>query len=135
MAKKQTDKGVTLIASDTEVVGDVRFTNQLFVNGRVSGNVIADNPKATLVISEEGYVSGEINVPNVVINGTVEGNVYAGHRVELAAHAKIIGNLYYQLIEMHLGALVDGQLVHEEKAEAEDRNVHTLPLEGRESIE
>jgi cytoskeletal protein CcmA (bactofilin family) len=130
MARSKIDKNVTLIAGDTELIGDVRFTNQLYVNGRVTGNVLAENDSATLIISEEGYVAGEVTVPNVVINGVVEGNVYASNRVELAAHAKVKGNLYYKLIEMHLGAMVDGQLVHEEKAEAPTRNVHTLPLEG-----
>lgn len=130
MARSKIDKSVTLIAGDTELIGDVRFTNQLYVNGRVTGNVLAENDSATLIISEEGYVAGEVTVPNVVINGVVEGNVYASNRVELAAHAKVKGNLYYKLIEMHLGAMVDGQLVHEEKSEAPTRNVHTLPLEG-----
>jgi cytoskeletal protein CcmA (bactofilin family) len=130
MARNKIDKGVTLVATDTEVVGDIRFTNQLYVNGKVTGNVGAENDKATLVISEEGCITGEVNVPNVVINGTVEGNVYASHRVELAAQAKVKGNLYYKLIEMHLGAKVDGQLVHDEATQTPSKNVHPLPLDG-----
>ena len=127
MARNKVEKGVTLIAAHTEVVGDIKFADQLYVSGRVSGNVVADSEKAVLVISEEGVVAGEVRVPNVVINGRVEGNVYAGHKVELAAQAKVQGNLYYKLIEMQLGALVDGQLVHDE-AEA-SANVHKLNVE------
>jgi cytoskeletal protein CcmA (bactofilin family) len=127
VARNKLDKGVTLIAPHTEVIGDVRFSNQLYVSGKVTGNVIADSDKATVVVSEEGYVSGEIRVPNIVINGTVEGDVFAGHKVELAPKAKVIGNLYYKLIEMQLGALVDGQLVHEQDSA---QNVHRLPLEN-----
>ena len=128
MARTKIDKGVTLIAPHTEVIGDIHFENQLYVSGKVTGNVKAENDKATLVISEEGCVAGEVRVPNIVINGTVEGDVYAGHKVELAPQAKVKGNLYYKLIEMQLGALVDGQLVHEEAGSAQ--NVHQLPLEG-----
>ena len=128
MARNKMDKGVTLIAAHTEVVGDIKFTDQLFVSGKVSGNVLADDDNATLVVSEEGCVSGEVRVPNVVINGLVEGNVYASHKVELAARAKVQGNLYYKLIEMHLGALVDGQLVHEETPAGP--NVHKLNIEA-----
>ncbi len=128
MAKTKIDKGVTLIAPHTEVIGDVRFSNQLYVSGRVTGNVLADNDKATLVITEEGCVSGEVRVPNIVINGVVEGDVFAGHKVELAPKAKVRGNLYYKLIEMQLGALVDGQLVHD--LEDSSDNVHKLSLEG-----
>jgi cytoskeletal protein CcmA (bactofilin family) len=127
MAKNKMDKGVTFISSHTEVVGDIKFSDQLFVSGRVSGNVLADDGKATLVVSEEGCVSGEVRVPNVVINGRIEGNVYASNKVELASRAKVQGNLYYKLIEMHLGALVDGQLVHDETQAGP--NVHKLNVE------
>ena len=127
MAKSKMDKGVTFISSHTEVVGDIKFSDQLFVSGKVTGNVLAEDGKATLVVSEEGCVSGEVRVPNVVINGRIEGNVYASHKVELASRGRVQGNLYYKLIEMHLGALVDGQLVHEE-AQA-GPNVHKLNVE------
>lgn len=124
MARKKLDKGVTLIANHTEVVGDIHFTDQLYVSGRVNGNVLADKAKATVIISEGGCVTGEVRVPNVIINGLIEGNVYASHKVELAAQAKVQGNLYYNLIEMQLGARVDGQLVHE--IDSDDDKVHAL---------
>lgn len=128
MARNKMDKGVTLIAPHTEVIGDIKFSDQLYVNGRVTGNVLAEDEKAILVISEDGFVAGEVRVPNIVINGAVEGDVYAGHKVELAAQAKVKGNLYYKLIEMQLGALVDGQLVHDESNT--NPNVHKLPVDA-----
>ena len=131
MARKGIDKGVTLVASDTEVVGDIKFTNQLFISGKVNGNVLADNEKATVVISEEGCVTGEVRVPNIIINGLVEGNVFASVKVELAPQAKVKGNLHYKLIEMQLGAMVDGQLVHEDK-DKESANVHPFNSEAQE---
>lgn len=129
MARTKVQKGVTLIAPDTEVVGDVRFKDQLYINGHVNGNVLAagEDP-ATVVISEQGSVTGEIRVANVVINGTVDGNVYATARVELAAKARVNGNVYYQLIEMQLGAMVDGQLLYEEVPGS--ANVHRFPGDG-----
>ena len=135
MARNKIDKGVTLVASHTEVIGDIKFTDQLFISGRVNGNVIADNEKATLVISEEGCVTGEVRVPNVVVNGTVEGNLFASVKVELAPQAKVKGNVHYQLIEMQLGAMVDGQLVHDvpQTQENETASVHPLKAEGQES--
>ncbi|MFK7913713.1 MAG: polymer-forming cytoskeletal protein [Pseudomonadales bacterium] len=109
--------GVTLIAPSTRMHGDLHFTEQLFVNGRVQGNVYAEpDSGATVVVSQQGSVAGEIRVPNVVINGTIEGDVYASGKLELAANARVKGNVYYKLIEMQLGATVEGQLVHEEVA-------------------
>jgi cytoskeletal protein CcmA (bactofilin family) len=128
MARQKFDKGVTLIAPHTEVVGDINFSDQLYVAGKVSGNVVASSDKATLVVSEEGCVAGEVRVPNIIINGLIEGNVYASNKVELAPQAKVKGNLYYKLIEMQLGALVDGQLVHEEAAS--EANVHKLNVDA-----
>ena len=130
--RNKMEKGVTLIAAGTEVVGDVKFADQLFVSGRVTGNVTADNDKATLVVSGEGCVVGEVRVPNVVINGLIEGDVYASHKVELAEQAKVRGNLYYKLIEMQLGALVDGQLVHEDEPGVV-QNIHPLNADAAES--
>lgn len=134
MARLKMRKGVTLIAPNTEVVGDVHFKDQLYVNGHINGNVLAGSEAgATLVISEEGSVSGEIRVPNVVINGEVEGNVYASARVELAARARVKGNVYYQLIEMQLGAMVDGQLLHDQ--EPASASVHPFPGESSAAAE
>jgi cytoskeletal protein CcmA (bactofilin family) len=126
--KSSAEKGVTLIAANTEVTGDVHFVNQLYINGCVRGNITADaGTDATVIVSEEGSVSGEIRVPNVVVNGSVEGNVYATNRMELARHAEVKGNVYYRLIEMQLGAMVDGQLLHDETLGNELQNVHPFP--------
>ncbi len=128
-------KGATLIAENTEVLGDVRFSDQLYVNGHIEGNVHAEaGTDATLMISDVGSVKGQINAPFVVVNGRVEGDVHASTRVELAPHAKISGNVYYTLIEMQLGAMVDGQLVHvRQDPEEVKNNVHPLNRTGEDA--
>lgn len=119
MAKSRTETGVTLIAPTTRIKGDLTFAEQLYINGRIEGNVYADpETGATVVIAEGGSVAGEIRVPNVIVNGTVDGDVYAGGKVELAAKARVHGNVYYKLMEMQLGAQVEGQMVHEDVASA-----------------
>ena len=128
MARKELDKGVTLIAAHTEVVGDIKFTDQLYISGKVNGNVLADQEKASVVISDDGCVTGEVRVPNVIINGLVEGDVYSSGKVELAPNAKVKGNLHYKLIEMQLGAMVDGQLMHEDTSR-DSASVHPLNAE------
>ena len=123
---------MTLIAANTHIVGDIRFQDQLHISGRVEGNVIAEEDgKAVVTVAEEGLVKGEIHVPNVVINGNVDGNVHGTERVELAPKAAVQGNVYYNLIEMRLGASVDGQLVHvAPEAQAPAGSVHPFPAEG-----
>ena len=125
MKKSKMEKGVTLIAANTRITGDVDFTDQLYVNGSVVGNITAStDDKAVLVVSEEGSITGDVSVPNVVVNGVIEGNVYASEHAELAPKARVTGNVYYKLIEMQLGAMVDGQMVHQEEAAAEVHQLH-----------
>ena len=103
----------SLIGRHTETLGDLRFSGGLHVDGTVKGNVYADDDSgAVLTLSEHGTVEGEVRVPNVVLNGTVIGDVHARDQIELAANARITGNVYYRLIEMAMGAEVNGSLVH-----------------------
>ena len=83
------------------------------VNGVVNGNVRAESgTNATLTISEKGEVRGEIRVPNVIVNGAVDGDIYSEKHIELSAKAEVTGNVYYKVIEMVMGSKVDGQFVH-----------------------
>jgi cytoskeletal protein CcmA (bactofilin family) len=111
--KLRTTKIDSLIGRHTESVGDLRFSGGLHVDGKVTGNVHADDDSgAVLTLSEHGIIEGDVRVPNVVLNGTVIGDVHARDQIELAANARITGNVYYTLIEMAMGAEVNGNLVH-----------------------
>ncbi len=106
-------KGATLIANNAVVEGHIRFSDQLLINGIVKGNIYAEEGEsATLTVTGKGEVHGEIRVPNVVINGTVVGDIHSSKHVDLAAQARIEGNVYYHLIEVSMGAVVEGRLVH-----------------------
>lgn len=103
----------TLIGRHTEITGEVRFSGGLHIDGVIKGNVVANGEAdAALTLSEHGRIEGEVRVPNIVLNGVVNGDVHASGRVELAAKARITGNVYYNLFEMALGAEVNGNLVH-----------------------
>ena len=104
----------TLIGQGTEIHGDLVFSGGLHVDGKVIGNVSAEKgSEALLILSEFGHIEGEVSVPNMVLNGQIVGDVFAASRVELAAKARINGSVYYNLIEMAIGAEVNGGLVHE----------------------
>lgn len=104
----------TLISAKTAVEGDIHFSGGLHVDGRVRGKVVAEEGSdGVLRVSEVGEVTGDIMAPHVIINGTVHGDVYASAHLELAEKAAINGNVYYNLIEMAMGASVNGNLVHQ----------------------
>lgn len=115
--KPKAERLDTLIGHETEIRGDIVFGGGLHIDGNVKGNIIARNDGVTsLVLSERGSVEGEVRVPHVVVNGLVVGDIYAIESVELAQHARITGNVYYNRIEIAMGAEVNGKLIHLEEA-------------------
>jgi cytoskeletal protein CcmA (bactofilin family) len=112
----------SLIGVGTRIEGDVHFAGGLRVDGEIKGNIIADIGKpSTLVLSEQARVDGEIKVTHLVVNGTITGPVNASEYLELQNKAKVIGDVHYKTLEIQLGAVVEGRLVH--LAEAEDKVV------------
>lgn len=114
----------TLISRQTEISGDVRFMGELIIEGTVRGNIFAEDESTALVrLAETGVVEGEICVPSAVINGLVRGDVHCAKHLELAAKAVVIGNVYYSLIEMVMGAEVNGNLMHIGRAQQESKRL------------
>ena len=97
------------------------------MEGRIHGKVIAEDGKpAVLTLAEQGRIEGEVQVPVVILNGELQGDVYASERVELAAKARVLGNVHYKVVEMRAGATLTGRLIHVD-AEA---GVHAGPDPG-----
>jgi len=127
---KKTTRMDTLVGSQSEVSGDVKFSGGLHIEGTIKGSVIAENDGKSLVqLSESGTIEGEIRAPFVVLNGVVVGDVHGGEHVELASKARVAGNVYYNLIEMAVGAEVNGKLVHTQSSDDEPLAIgHVEPL-------
>ena len=103
----------TIIGQQTRIEGDIHFTGGLHIDGHIKGSIIAGEGSASvLTVSEHGSIEGNVQVPTVILNGTVTGDVRSEERIELAAKAQVNGDVYYNLIEMAMGAAVNGSLVH-----------------------
>jgi cytoskeletal protein CcmA (bactofilin family) len=105
----------TLIGKAAHVEGDIEFEGGLHLDGRVTGSIRAvrsgEAPESTLSVSESGSVEGAVQVPHVMLNGTVKGDIHARGRLVLGATSRVEGNVYYGVIEMTLGAQIMGKLV------------------------
>lgn len=113
---KRRKQGVidSLVGANSKVNGDLHFDGGCHIDGIVKGNVSADpDSDSALSISEDGTVEGGVAVPHIVLNGIVRGDVFASQRIELGPTARVIGNVYYNLIEMAIGAEINGKLVHQ----------------------
>lgn len=113
-SKKPNNKIDTLLGAGTTIEGNITFSGGLRIDGEVLGNIYAtgDHP-GTLVISEHARIDGEVVVPHLVINGSVNGPVRSAESLELQAHARVSGDVEYNSIEIHLGAIVQGKLLHQ----------------------
>jgi len=106
-------ESTTLVAAGTELKGDLNFSGSLEIQGSIVGKIVADDETAQIRILNGGSVLGEIWVPNVIVNGLIEGDIYASKHIQLAAKAKVEGTIYYSSIEIERGADIGGKLVHE----------------------
>ena len=120
----------TLIEVGTLIKGEIIFDNELFVMGEVDGDLNSDSDLAKLIVSKTGKVQGEIRVPNVVVNGTIVGNVRASENLEITGTARIFGDLHYSTIEIQGGSLITGRLVAEQiKLDSAEKEI--APEESR----
>ncbi len=110
----------SLVGAGTIVEGNISFSGGLRVDGRVRGNVLtADDQPSTLVLSEKAQIEGEIRVSHAVINGTVIGPVHGSEYVELQPKSNVTGDVHYRTLEIQLGAVVQGRLVHKDDEKAQ----------------
>ncbi len=118
----------TLIGAKSEIKGDIVFTGGLRIDGKIKGNVTAvGEGNSTLVLSEHAVIQGNVTVPHIISNGLIKGNVRASERIELQSRAEIAGDVFYKLIEMAQGAIVNGSLTREAgEAGREKANVTRL---------
>jgi cytoskeletal protein CcmA (bactofilin family) len=116
-ASKPQSRIDSLIGAGTMIEGNVNFTGGLRVDGEIKGNVVAAGEQSsTLVVSEHARIEGEIHVSHLVVNGTINGPVHSAEFLELQAHSRVKGDVHYNTLEMHLGAIVDGRMVHSASA-------------------
>ena len=111
--RKQTTTRIdTLLGKAATLNGDLEFSGGLHLDGRVNGNVRSSAADGgALSVSESGFIEGRVEVTNIVMNGTVNGDMCARERLVLGGKARVNGNVYYGVIEMAPGAVITGKLI------------------------
>jgi cytoskeletal protein CcmA (bactofilin family) len=103
----------SLIGATTRIDGNVTFSGGIRLDGVINGNVSAEpDQAAVLVLSEHARIDGEVKASHLVVNGAINGPVHASETIELQSNARIRGDVHYKSMEMQLGAVVEGRLVH-----------------------
>jgi cytoskeletal protein CcmA (bactofilin family) len=112
------------LGEGTDINGEVKFTEILRVDGKVSGKVISDN--GSLLIGETGHIKASIEAGTVSISGVVEGTITAKTKVEIHSKGKVYGDVFTPNLVIEHGAVFDG------KCHMDDRK-NTTELKNREN--
>lgn len=95
----------TVISNDLTIHGNVESEGIV----RLEGTIIGDMNCASLVVENDGAISGNISAEEVKVHGRVEGTVH-GKNVMLHASAFVEGDIYHQGIGIEMGTHYDGRL-------------------------
>ncbi len=117
--RKKTPPIRSLVGEGMTVQGDLQFSDGVRIDGEVLGHVTAEGEgPALVVVSEKARVRGSVRAGHVIINGEVHGPVFSTELLELQPKARVFGDVRYEVLEMHQGAQVEGELKPLKTAEA-----------------
>ncbi|MFL6277284.1 MAG: polymer-forming cytoskeletal protein [Blastocatellia bacterium] len=97
-----------LIGRGIEVSGDIFFSDQLRVDGKVEGKIVSDS--GTLVIGESGRLEAQVDVGTCIIQGALHGNLIAKTKVEIHKSGRVHGDLITPVLLIEEGALFNGAI-------------------------
>ena len=123
----------SLMGYGVTIKGNIQFAGSLRVDGRLDGRVdVRPEKRGTLVVSKKAVINGPVCVTNLVVDGTINGDVWVAGRLECRANGKIKGEVKYQKISLMEGAVIDGRIVREGEAK-ESEKVVSVVRDGEET--
>jgi cytoskeletal protein CcmA (bactofilin family) len=96
----------SLIGKNIVITGDISATEDLVVEGRVTGKIHLNESRLT--VGEEGHAQSHISAREVVICGRVDGQILASERVELRHTAQVTGDIISPRLVIHQDAVIKG---------------------------
>jgi cytoskeletal protein CcmA (bactofilin family) len=98
--------GKNLLSADVEIKGDIKFQNELTIDGKVEGTITS---AGVLTIGENAEIRGEIKTKSVAVLGKVTGNITVEERCELKGRAVLQGDLKAARLAIEDGATFVGK--------------------------
>ena len=96
----------TLLGQGSEFEGKLTFEGTVRIDGKLSGEVFSDD---VLVIGEGAYVQAEMDVGEIIIQGTVHGNIRAKRGIEIHAPGRVKGDLTTPSLQIDKGVVFEGR--------------------------
>ena len=114
----------TRLGNDTVLKGTLRFTRSVQISGRLEGSIHAEG---FLFIREGAEIVADIHAREIVVAGTVRGNIEASQRLEILSTGKIFGNVRTAKLRVADGVVFEGKCKMLKDPESID--VFAAPLE------
>ncbi len=97
--------GHSIIPADLKITGDLVSTGDIHVEGVIHGDITC----RTLTLTGQPVIQGSVKAETVRVSGTFNGKVEA-KKVSLTKAAKMVGEIYYETLEMEAGASFEGKV-------------------------
>lgn len=121
MLKKQNNTVMdTIIGEHTTIIGNIESDGSVKVEGRVEGDIKAAGDVTTLV---NAVIIGNIWCENMILAGTVTGNIYAKNNLHLESTARLKGDVEIHSLVTDEGAVFEGSCKMTAAPSDEDKNI------------
>ncbi len=102
----------TLIGAATRIEGRMVVNKSIRLDGTIDGSIESStDTQVTVAIGNTGLVHGDVRAHRVLVNGQVDGNIYARERCELHQTSKVKGDIHYGMLGIEHGAEILGLMV------------------------
>ena len=114
----------TLIGAATKIEGRMVVNKSIRLDGTIEGSIESNtDTHVTVAIGNTGLVHGDVRAHRVLVNGQVDGNIYAREKCELHETSKVKGDIHYGLLGIEHGAEILGLMVKKIEATGEVESV------------
>ncbi|MEO8845861.1 MAG: polymer-forming cytoskeletal protein [Kofleriaceae bacterium] len=109
-ARQPTGEITTLLGRGATFDGKLTFEGTVRIDGKFKGEVLSDG---TLVVGEGAHVEAKIEVGEIIIHGTIDGNIKATRAIEIRAPGRVRGDLNTPTLQIEKGVIFDGRSIME----------------------
>ncbi len=99
--------GTSVFGATLRFKGELRADEDFVLQGRIEGSI---HHTQNLTIGTDGVVKGDSRARTIVVEGTVEGDLYALESISIRPTAKVLGNLLAPRVSIADGANFNGKV-------------------------
>jgi cytoskeletal protein CcmA (bactofilin family) len=100
-------QGYSVIHDRLTIRGELDTDGTVRVEGRVEGPT---HRVGTLIVGAGGFIVGNVEAKDVTVAGQIQGNIHASGRLEIEPGASIVGEVRANVMVLHEGAAIHGQI-------------------------